>query len=345
MRRESEPWLTPMRSAVPRRLHISTRRSNCPGVVAEITRVDTHLVDRLGRYHRHVGREVYVGHYGRRIAVGAHRRGYVCQRPPLARALSRETHYRRAGIGYALDLRHGGRDIGRRRVGHRLYGYRMIRADRAASYRDTVGVPPAKAVEIYHIVQSFMNIRFFIQRPRNRPAERDERQCGQQRPDTGSGRRGEHLPPARVGRNERVVRPVPYAHLCHDLHDKCREHVCEEGIGAEYTEDVPYPARAFVAVGQPGYPIPQHRRYAAGVERVRGRPYGFVYRNRAVERQRRDYRRTSPRGHAQAAVAAAGHTHRSKISEHYVYRGGHRPRQTFGVECHPRTRGVAIAVI
>ncbi len=67
------------RAAAPAYLHQTLQLSR---VVAEITRVDTHLVDRLGRYHRHVGREVYVGHYGRRIAVGAHRRGYVCQRPP-----------------------------------------------------------------------------------------------------------------------------------------------------------------------------------------------------------------------------------------------------------------------
>ena len=46
----------------------------------------------------------------------------------LATSLRRQTNNGRTGIGYTLDLLNALRSIGRWGVGHRLYGYRMLRS-------------------------------------------------------------------------------------------------------------------------------------------------------------------------------------------------------------------------
>ena len=89
---------------------------------AIITRVDTHLIDRLGSDLSHLGNEVNISHNGGRETLRAQLSHDVSQVFALARTLSREADNRTACAIYTFDLSHTcGRIVGVG-VGHRLHG-------------------------------------------------------------------------------------------------------------------------------------------------------------------------------------------------------------------------------
>ena len=89
---------------------------------AVITRIDTHLIDRLGSDLRHLRDEVNIGHNGGRKALRAQLSHDISQILALARTLCREADNRSTRAIDTLDLRHACGGIVGVGVGHRLHG-------------------------------------------------------------------------------------------------------------------------------------------------------------------------------------------------------------------------------
>ena len=115
-----------------------------------VSGVDAHLVHIPCGYGRNLGHEVYVGHYGRRIAVLTQTAHDIFEILTLAASLRREAYDTRSGIGYALALRHTRLSVGRRGIGHRLHLYRMRRPYRHAAYAHVVRLAAAVLAQIHH---------------------------------------------------------------------------------------------------------------------------------------------------------------------------------------------------
>ena len=94
-------------------------------IEAIVARIDTHLINIIGCYRGNFRYEVYVCNHRRRVAVGTQSLHDFGKRLALLAPLRRQSHDGCAGVGYALDLGDARLDVGRCRVGHRLYGNRV----------------------------------------------------------------------------------------------------------------------------------------------------------------------------------------------------------------------------
>ena len=104
-------------------------RLELAAVVAVVARVDAHLVHVLRGDGGHLGREMDVGHHGRRASVGPQLPDDFAEVLAFAAALRREAHDVSAGAVDTFDLGHArGRVVGVG-VGHRLHGDGVSAAD------------------------------------------------------------------------------------------------------------------------------------------------------------------------------------------------------------------------
>jgi hypothetical protein len=113
---------------------------------AEVTRVDAHLIDRLGSNHSYLGGEVYVGNdssWATLLAQTIHNCGKCLA---LLATLRRKTNDRSTSSCYAHGLRYRLLDIGCRGVGHRLNGYRIITSNHYISDAYLVSTTTRKTI-------------------------------------------------------------------------------------------------------------------------------------------------------------------------------------------------------